>query len=641
MSGSEEGDNSVNYVTTAARSAGLVGLLIALAGSSASAREVRLPLTIEPTVIREAVVRELFNDPQGRAVFWGQPGECSFFYLQDPKVEGDVGRLRVVAHGEARLGTDLGATCLAPIAWGGLLELYEKPRVDGWRLRFDVVDSNLYNEQGEKTLLVGKLWDRIKDSVQPRFSAVTIDVGGPFRDLREFLSAIVAPSNAEEARRAIDSLHPVSVNATPKGIVIEAAFEIAEAPGTAAPSAPEAPLSDAEIGAFTARANQWDAFLTFVIKSLGSRTLSKPARQALLDTLIDARYQIAEALAAPSRNEDPVRRLFLKSWDRLRPVADDIARDLPGADAVAVLTFVAAGDALATLDQVGPSFGIEVSADGLRRMARIVAPTATGDPLEYTPDVDPALRRMFGFGPPLSDTDTSVPNAAPTSWWWNEMPRLSFWTLFDGESAWAETPVDHSSDWKGWLVDEEQEVTAYLKRVEELLNRSASTIAAREKLSRADADLFGKLLPATAWQETCWRQFRTRNGVVTYMRSAQGSVGMLQVSERIWRGFYEVEKLRWKVVYNVESGGDVLLHYLRAADEELGESAKPVPADVMARVVYAAYNGGPAQMRRYLDPKQRGQALTRVVDELFGKKFAAMDGGAVAQVASCLVGGSA
>lgn len=627
-------------MTTAARSAGLLGLLIALGGSSVSAREVRIPLTIEPTVIREALVRELFNDPQKRAVFWGQPGECSFFYLQDPKVEGEVGRLRVVAHGEARLGTDLGAACLSPIAWGGSLELYERPRVDGWQLRFEVVDSNLYNEQGEKTLFVGELWDRIKESIQPRFGAVTVDLGGPFRDLREFLSMIVAPSHAEEARRAIDSLRPVSVNALPKGIVVEAAFEVAEAPGTPAPSVAEAPLSEAEIDAFTARVNQWDAFLTFVIKSLGAKTLSKPARQALLETLIDARYQIAEALAAPSRKEDPVRQLFLKSWDRLRPVADDIARDLPGADAVAVVTFLAAGDALAALDQVGPAFGIEISADGLRRMARMITPTATGDPLEYSPDIDPVLRRMLGFGPPPSDTDANVPVAEPTSWW---DPVLRFWplTLFEGESAWAETSVDHSHDWKGWVVDEEPEVTAYLKRIDELLTRGASTIAVREKLSRADADFFRKLLPATAWQESCWRQFRKANGTVTYLRSSQGSVGMLQISERIWRGFYEVERLRWKIAYNVQAGAEVLIHYLQAAEEERGDDAKPVPPDVTARVVYAAYNGGPRQMRRYLDPQRRGEALTRVVDQLFGRKFAAIDDGVEAQVARCLVGGPA
>jgi len=247
---------------------------------------------------------------------------------------------------------------------------------------------------------------------------------------------------------------------------------------------------------------------------------------------------------------------------------------------------------------------------------------------------------MFGFGPPPAGASTDVPAAEPTSWW-NAVPWLSFWTFLDGENAWAENPVDHSSDWKGWLVGKDQEVTAYLKRVEELLTRSASTIAAREKLSRADAELFAKLLPATAWQESCWRQFRTLDGAVTYMRSSQGSVGMLQVNERIWRGFYEVEKLRWKVAYNVEAGGEVLLHYRQAADEELSEGGKQVPPDVTARAVYAAYNGGPGQMRRYLDPKRRGQALARVVDELFGKKFAAMDGGAEAQVASCLVGGPA
>ncbi|HSD10413.1 MAG TPA: lytic transglycosylase domain-containing protein [Candidatus Binatia bacterium] len=641
MSTAEEGDNSLNCVTTAARSAGLVGLLIALAGPSASAREVRLPLTIEPTVIREALLRSIFNDPEQRAVFWGQPGECSFFYLRDPKVEGDVGRLRVVARGEARLGTDLGATCLSPIAWGGSLEVFERPRVDGWQLRFEVVDSNLYNEQGEKTLLVGQLWDRIKESVQPRFSAVTIDLGGPFRDLKEFLSMIVAPSGAPEAaRHAIDSLHPVSVDALPKGIVVVAAFEVGEAPGTPAPSPTEGPLTEAEIDAFTARANQWDAFLTFVIKSLGERTLSKPARQALLETLIDARYQIAEALAAPSRKEDPVRQLFLKSWDRLRPVAEDIARGLPGADAVAVVTFIAAGDALAALDQAGPAFGIEISADGLRRMARMIAPSATGDPLEYSADVDPALRRMLGFGPPPSDADANVPAPEPTSWW-HAVPRLSFGTLLEVASAWAETPVDHSNDWKGWVVEEEQDIPAYLKRVEELLTARASTIAAREKLSQAGTELFDKLLLATAWQETCWRQFRVLKGTVTYMRSSHGSVGMLQVNERVWRGFYEVEKLRWKVAYNVEAGAEVLLHYLQAAEEERGEGATPASPEVTARMVYAAYNGGPGQMRRYIDPKRRGQALARVVDQLFGKKFAAIDGGVTAQVASCLGGGSA
>lgn len=615
---------------------GQAALAVLLIAPRAPAGEVRLPLMVEPPVIREALLRDLYNDPNQRAVFWGQPGECSFFYLEDPEVGGEVGRLRVMSRGEARLGTDLGATCLSPLAWGGFIELFGRPRLEGWLLRFDIVDSNLLDMNKKKAFLAGQLWDRIKESVQPRFGAVTIDVGGPFRDLREFLSAVVAPAHAEEARRAIDSLRPVSVSAMPRGIVVEAALDVAEATSAPAPEATEPPLTEAEIRAFTERANQWDAFVTFVTKTLGARTLKAATRQALLETLIDARYQVADALAAPSRREDPVRALFLKSWERLRPVADDIARELPGAEAVQLITFLAAGDALAVLDQAGPAFGIEVSADGLRRMARMIAPTVTGDPLEYSPDVDPVLRRLLGFGAPLSSAD--LPQAEPLTR--SEMPARGWGYFLGFGAAWAAAEVDHSRDWTRWVLDDRTEVTAYLQRVDDLLGRVAGAVAARAKLAPARSDLFRRLVPATAWQESCWRQFHTEKGKVTYLRSSRGSVGMLQVNERVWRGFYEIEKLRWNVAYNVGAGCDVLLHYLAMVEEQADES-KVAPAPVTARATYAGYNGGPAELRRYLEGKGRGEGVGRLVDKMFGPKFDAIGKDAQSQIGSCLVGGPA
>jgi len=596
----------------------------------AAAKEVRLSLAVEPPMIREALLRELFTDADHRAEFWGKPGECSFFYLQDPEVEGQVDRLRVLARGEARLGTDLGATCLSPLAWTGFVELFERPWIDGWKLRFEVVDSNLLDENRQKTALIAGLWDRIKESVQPRFAAVTIDLGAPFRELRDFLPTVVPASRAAEARRALDTLRPVAVRALPKGLVVEAAFEVAEAPSTPVPSGTEPPLTDAEVTAFTERANQWDAFLTFVIKNLGGRTLSKAARQALLDTLIDARYQIAEALSSPSRQQDPIRQLFLKGWERLRPVADDIARELPGAEAAQVLTFLAAGDALAVLDQAGPSFGIEISADGLRRMARMIAPSAGGDPLEYSPDVDPTLRRMLGLGAPISAVDT--PEAEPTAW----SPMRSIMTLFGGGAAWA-ADADRSRDWKSWVADDAEDLAAYLGRVHALLARVANGFVEREKLSAGEADLFRKLLPATAWQESCWRQFRKQGDKVTYLRSSRGSVGMMQVNERAWRGFYEIDSLRWKVAYNMQAGGEIVLHYWDLAKEERIKSGKSGMSDALARVIYAGYNGGPLQLRRYLDPKERGPGLARVVDS-FAEKLAAVGDGVETKVAVCLAG---
>ncbi|MGH7897340.1 MAG: hypothetical protein ACREQQ_05260, partial [Candidatus Binatia bacterium] len=385
------------------RRVGLVRGLLAsllLSASPSEAKEVRLPLSVEPPVIRDALVRQLFNGPRQRAVFWGEPGSCSFFYLEDPKVEGDVDRLRVVAHGEARLGTEFGEGCLSPVVWSGFLEVFERPRVEGWQLHFQVVDSNLYDERREKSSLAGALWDQIKESVQPSFDSVVVDLAPPFRELRDFLPTMASAEHAEEVRRSLATLRLVSARALPRGIVVEAAFDVAEIPPDPVPSATEAPLSASELQAFVERANQYDAFVTFVVKTLGARTLSKPTREALLQTLIESRYEVVDALEETSPGHDPVRQLFVRSWDRLRPVAADVARELPGAEAAHVLTFVAAGDALAALDQAGPAFGIEVSADGLRRMARMIAPGSAADPLDYSTGVDASMRQTFGFGAP-------------------------------------------------------------------------------------------------------------------------------------------------------------------------------------------------------------------------------------------------
>jgi hypothetical protein len=647
-----------------------VAALLAAVSSAGSvaAREIRLPISVEPPVIRDALQKDLFNDSAGRAVLWGEPGSCSYFYLVEPAVDGEVDRLRVFAKGDAKLGTDLGMGCLSPIGWTGFLEVFERPRLDGWMLHFDVVDSNLYDEARNKQNLIGQLWDRIKESIEPHFGAVTIDLSKPFRELRDFLLTVVGNGpQAAELAHALDSLRPVSARALPRGIVVDAALEVPEPPAGPVVVATEPPLTQEEIDAFTERANQWDAFLTFVVKTLGVKTLSKETRRTLLDTLLDARYAIVAILAEPSRHQDPVRTLFVKSWDRLRPVADEIARGLPGAEAAKVLTFVAAGDALTALDQLGPSFGVEVSAEGLRRMARMIAPQEARDPLEYDPGgVDPMLRRFLGMTdeplvvtpadappsatpslapppptpalqsspssepPPDSQRSPDVPTETPP-------PLSKWWLWFAPASAFAATAatVDHSRDTQGWVVEDETDVMAYLGRVGATLSRVSDAVAKSHKLDNRDAELLAKILPVTAWQESCWRQFRKKKGVATYMRSSRGSVGIMQVNERVWRGFYEVERLRWQIAYNAEAGTEVLLHYFELVDDPPQGVPKPTTLRDRARAVYAAYNGGPEQLRRYLDSTRRDKALSRVIDDLFGAKF---DGTSEirGQVAACL-----
>ena len=69
--------------------------------------------------------------------------------------------------------------------------------------------------------------------------------------------------------------------------------------------------------------------------------------------------------------------------------------------------------------------------------------------------------------------------------------------------------------------------------------------------------------------------------------------------------------------------------------------SKVAPEDVTARATYAGYNGGPAELRRYLEGKGRGEGVGRLVDQLFGPKFDAIGKDAQSQIATCLVGGPA
>jgi hypothetical protein len=75
--------------------------------------------------------------------------------------------------------------------------------------------------------------------------------------------------------------------------------------------------------------------------------------------------------------------------------------------------------------------------------------------------------------------------------------------------------------------------------------------------------IYRHLMPTTALIESCWRQYVVRGGKVTYLRSAAASVGIMQINQRVWRGFYDVEKLRWDTAYNVRAGAQILMRYVK------------------------------------------------------------------------------
>lgn len=590
-------------------------LLLALPAGAAT-RDVDVPVQLDHAFLRAALLAQVYTLADGSVRVWDDGSGCNVMILSNPRVDAVGERLRVTSDGLARVGTAVGDACLNVLDWSGTVEVLEEPRLDPAQpiVRFQVVDSHLYGKDGRKRV-TGTLWDWVKQSVHPRLEAVTIDLAQPLAELRAFLPAVL-PDGGEAARQLIDSLRLTEARVTASGVRLELRFQVAETRLVEEPLAaePEPTLSPEEIAAWTAAWDQWDAFVTFVAKTAAGDAAA-PQRQELFDVLIEARYELVAALAPAHRGApDPVRPLFLRTWTRLAPVLRDVSLGLPGESALHYLTFITAADALRAIDALGPASGLDLSADGLRRLARMIAPADTADPLAYSVEIDPELRQRFGFGPP-------PPPPAP-----NPDVDLSW---FRPAAAWAAD--DLTARLNRW-VPTRADLDQYLPLVRDLLTDTAEATLGAKELQAEFHQLYRWLVLATAWKESCWRQFVRVGGTIKPMKSGAGAVGIMQVLPRVWRGFYQPDGLQRDIAYNARAGSEILLHYLRDYAIKKGEHTATGSVDNLARATYAVYNGGPGHLRRYRTGSKRS---LRAIDESFWKKYRAVKAGNELAVAEC------
>jgi soluble lytic murein transglycosylase-like protein len=173
----------------------------------------------------------------------------------------------------------------------------------------------------------------------------------------------------------------------------------------------------------------------------------------------------------------------------------------------------------------------------------------------------------------------------------------------------------------------------YLPLAGRLLRGTAAEVAGELELPYRD--FFPTLLLATGWQESCWRQYLRRGEKLVPLRSRAGAVGIMQVSERVWRGFYDRSGLRSDVAYNARAGGEILLHYL----EDFAIARHEYRAGgalALARSSYAMYNGGPGHMRRWRESGTR--ASLRAIDASFLEKYQALRRGDETALERCYTG---
>ena len=100
---------------------------------------------------------------------------------------------------------------------------------------------------------------------------------------------------------------------------------------------------------------------------------SPELRDTLMEILLESRSAFQAGLKEHDANgDDPVRVFFTQTWQRLAPQLKTLAKELPEIQGLRYMTFIAATDVIYELENIGAPLGLDISSDGLRRLARIL-----------------------------------------------------------------------------------------------------------------------------------------------------------------------------------------------------------------------------------------------------------------------------
>ncbi|MGM0632755.1 MAG: lytic transglycosylase domain-containing protein, partial [Pseudomonadota bacterium] len=387
----------------------LVWLLCVLFSSKAlSADEVEIPLLAETAQVHAVVGGALELDQNGQSTLGDDL--CNRLELSDLGVAPEDDQLAVSMALTATTGVRVLGACRGPAPWQGRLALRLTPRVmaSGLAIEFVPDSIELFRPDGSPGVLSVPARVLADALVVPRMNSVRIDLAEPLNALDEMIEQLLGPRHTGEPS-LVERTRITRLNTEETGIRAGLAFEVRTL--DEANQVPEPALDAAETAQWQTIEDELDGFLTTIISTLARSTESHDLRTELLATLLDARYAIAEALTLDDPGSDPVRELFLVTWERLRPLMSELeSLETPGLDVdFRLAAFMAGGDALRALDALGPDYGLEITRDGLRRLARLLLADAA--PSTFTPlplEVDPEFRALFGLDANIESVNTST-----------------------------------------------------------------------------------------------------------------------------------------------------------------------------------------------------------------------------------------
>ncbi|MFO7496694.1 MAG: hypothetical protein R6X05_13805 [Desulfobacterales bacterium] len=619
----------------------------------AQAKALALPLTIDYPLLRALVAATVFSGPDESLVVLDESRGCRRVVVSRPAYSGENGLVRSEFQVSILLGTALGDACLAPVNWEGVLVLRQRPRMEpgGWTLSFETVDSQVLDRQRQPAKLAGLIWDLVQTRVFDSLADVRIDLAPPVAELKAFLTELFPAADQPRAQAMVASLRAAGVTADAAAVRITLSGEVPEAdddvPDEPAEGGPRA-LSEVELAGFTTRWEVWDGYLAQILSALAGRELSQADRQVLLDVLLTTRHAFIQGLAENSLSEDFVRVQFVQAWQQLAGVYRRCLDAGPSSSLLAYLAFFTASDALAALDQIGPTLGIDISRAGLIRLVRLLGAEFDAQAADRD-EIDPELRAVLGLGPPLEDPGPAFEGEGLEDGWPPETPAAPPTDApgpvgkFFFPQAWAAAAPkqDSLAEIRGWMAPYTP-AEQLLGRVRKLLAAAADQTLKKRPSDMRAAPFFRRLVAATAWQESCFRQYHVKDDKLVYLRSYNGSsVGLMQINERVWRGIYDLNQLRWSIRYNALAGCEVLdlyiAKYIEGNPKYRARAAK-LSDERFAGLLYGMYNGGPGDFSRFLERSRTGRY--HLSDKLFREKYGSVKAGRWQEARSCFGAGA-
>jgi hypothetical protein len=626
---------------------------VAALAPAACAAEVRIPLTIPYLTLDAALMSQLYNAPGRRAELWRQ-SDCQYLYAKNPRFSPDRNLLRLESDLDLNVGTRLGDNCIDALSWQGIAQLIATPYVTAdWKLKLRVTDINLYNSRHEKTLIAGSGFDLIKNYFIPRLEEFSFDLKSPLTQVTELIAAGTpgeSRAGLDRALSAISSVPPVT--ATSRGLRVVMRIQLLPSMSVQKVSPRVEALTQADIDAWNNALDSWDAFVVFAVKQLGGATGDRQLREDLLDLLLDSRHRLVALLEQPqpSAGPDPLRLLFIETWSRFdNLVQRAAARGLLGNRTLEFLSFISAGDALIAFDQAAPALGMRITAQDLRGLAHILAPQLRADPLTFSFDEDPELQKLFDIRPPLTTEDAfplqpetapdpaAPPNSSSAGLFSDYLMWLANWVAPDASAALQPVTIDAEIRAVARRLDrrvpEPGNLQSYTADVGRLLDLSEAREIDDDYLQAEYGATTRRLVRTTAWQESCWRQFVRRNKRITYLQSRTRDLGLMQVNQYVWRGFYSIARLKWDIAYNAGAGAQILLRRLRDCARYAAGHGVGAGSDELARSAYSAYNGGPTACNRWNSvgvPSEKA-----LIDSSFWLKYQALEQGGQLDILQC------